>query len=114
MPLMNYPQPAFNDVDKAKIQTQGQKLGQAPIKAVEQAWPVLIAAVQKAMDQKLDPKSSHVQKLAQECQSLVNQFTGGSPSITAKLKDAYQEHKGFSGGPTPAMMEYIGKALSNN
>ncbi len=110
--LMNYPQPQFSDEEMAKIKAQGQKVGQGRIKEVEQEWPILIAAVQKAMDQDLDPQSDDVKKLAQKWQSLVKEFTGGDPGITAKLKTAYQNHQGFTGGPTPAMMEYIGKALN--
>lgn len=110
--LMNYPQPQFSDTDMAKIKVQGQKVGQARIKEVEQEWPILIVAVQKAMDQNLDPRSESVQKLAKKWQSLVHEFTGGDPEITAKLKTAYQNHQGFTEGPTPAMMAYIGKALS--
>ncbi len=64
------------------------------------------------MDQKLDPKSAHVQKLAKQWQNLVKEFTGGNPAIETKLKTAYQNYQAFIGGPTQTMMEFISQAVS--
>jgi MerR family transcriptional regulator, thiopeptide resistance regulator len=98
----------------AALQARKAKLGEEHIREVEAEWPRLMAQVQTAMSQGVDPASPQVQALAKRWMELVREFTGGDPGITQSLKSMYQREPAVHGmdtGPMRALMEYIQRAL---
>jgi len=108
----------YSDEQKDFMRKQAEKLGPEHIKAVEQEWPKLIAAVRAEMEKGTDPSDSVVQKLANRWMELVREFTGGRPDMEKSVSNVWK-HEGEKlrqqhgdSVPTPEMFQYIQKAMS--
>ncbi len=96
------------------LATRRQTVGEQAIKDVENEWPQLIAKAQDELDAGTDPAEPRVQALAQRWMALLEAFHGGDPGLRDSL---YRMHEDNSaqiqteyGGPSPALMDYIGRA----
>lgn len=105
----------FTPEQMQRIRERGEQLGEQGIRAVEQAWPDVIAGMQAAMQLGKDPGSAEVQALARRWRDLLRQFTGGDPGIRQSLNRMYrdepqhiQQHTGID----PALMGYAREAIA--
>jgi DNA-binding transcriptional MerR regulator len=57
----------------------------------QREWQKLIAEVEEAAREGVDPASEHAQKLAAHWEGLINEFTGGDPGILENLKRLYAD-----------------------
>lgn len=95
-----------------KLEDRKIKLGQEKIQQAENAWPVLIAKVQAAVDSGLDPASDEGAELARQWNDLIEMFTGGDPEIFNGLQSLYKNEPdaGKKVGLSPQMNQFIQKA----
>ena len=103
----------FTEEQRQTLKERGDKLGPAAIKAVEEEWPRLIAAVREEMAKGTDPRSERVRELAKRWRELVNAFSGGDSKIEASVAKMYREEPQTAQqfGVDPAIFEYVGKAM---
>lgn len=84
------------------------------IAEVEAAWPDLIARVQAAVDQGVDPTSEQGRALAREWGELLHAFHQGDEQMRESLFTMHQENadqiRREHGGPSPEMIEFITRA----
>lgn len=87
-------------------------LGEETLREAETDWPELIAAVRAAMERGDDPASAPVQHLAARWRSLVEQFTGGDPSMAESVRSVYRHEPAIArkSGLDPKVLEYIARA----
>ncbi|MDB5309479.1 MAG: nolA [Gemmataceae bacterium] len=98
-----------------QIKARGEQVGEERIREVEAEWPRLMAAVQAEMDAGTDPADPKVQAFAHKWVSLVNEFTGGDPGITASLRKMYETEDRIHTMDVKAMrpmFEYMNKAFA--
>ncbi len=94
------------------LKKRAEQLGPEKIRAAEEEWPKLIAAVRAEMDKGTDPKDPRVQALTKRWNELILEFTGGDAGITRSLGNLYRgepqfaERQSLDGG----LFEYIRKA----
>ena len=103
----------FTDEQRAALQTRRDELGEDHIRAAEQEWPGLIAAVQGEIDAGADPSSPRAQALAARWAELLEEFHGGDPGLRESLyrmRDENAEEVRRSGGPTDEQIDYIRRA----
>jgi MerR family transcriptional regulator, thiopeptide resistance regulator len=95
------------------IRRRGDELGPERIRAVEQAWPDVIAGMQAALQLEKDPASAEVQALARRWRALVREFTGGDRGIQKSLGTMYRQEPGVQAktGIDPALMNYASAAI---
>ncbi len=99
----------------AQLEERRRTVGEERIRQVEAEWPELIAQVRAEMDRGTDPADPRVQSLARRWMGLVQEFTGGDPSITKSLGTMWQQEEtihGMETAPMREMMAYIGKATA--
>lgn len=99
----------------AQLKRRAEALGEDRIKAVEQEWPVLIAAVKREQERGTDPTSEAVLELARRWRDLVREFTGGDAGITKSVSRVHQDNvqrEGTSYGMDGNVMGYIGRAIA--
>ena len=96
------------------IQARGRTIGPERIREVEGEWPTLIADVRREMDNGTPPSSARLQALAARWGTLVREFTGGSPEISAGLRGMYQKEESVRRrtGIDAKLMEYVGRAMA--
>jgi len=91
-----------------------EKVGDQAISDVQNEWPELIAKVQAELDAGTDPAEPRVQTLAQRWMALLEAFHGGDPGLRDSLyrmhEDNSEQIQAEYGGPSPALMDYIGRA----
>lgn len=84
------------------------------IAEVEAAWPDLIARVQAAVDDGVDPTSEQGRALAREWGALLHAFHQGDEQMRESLFTMQQENaeqiRRDHGGPSPEMIEFITRA----
>ncbi len=115
MEALTMSQAQFTPEQRKALERRGAELGEAAIREVEQAWPVLIAQVRAEMEKGTDPVSEPVLALARRWRDLVRAFTGGDAGITERLGQHYKAATADGGTPygmDRAMFEYIGKAIA--
>jgi DNA-binding transcriptional MerR regulator len=98
-----------------QLKRRAETVGEDRIRAVEQEWPELIAAVKREQERGTDPLSEPVLALARRWRDLVREFTGGDAGITkavGKLHRDNTEREGSSHGMDAAVMSYIGRAIA--
>lgn len=61
----------------------------------QKKWAVLLADVDKAMAEGVDPASDRAQELARRWQELINEFTQGDPEIMKGLKSLYSDKQNW-------------------
>ncbi|MDQ6834256.1 MAG: MerR family transcriptional regulator [Chloroflexota bacterium] len=99
------------------LKERRQTVGDDRIRDVEAEWPTLIAQVRDAMDAGAAPSDPKVQALATRWRELVQEFTGGNPSIEKSLRTMYENESPQDIHPSldPRMTEYsafISKAMA--
>ncbi|WP_226920747.1 MerR family transcriptional regulator [Georgenia subflava] len=86
------------------------------IAAVQAAWPELIARVQRAVDDGVDPASAEGRGLGREWLALLEQFHRGDEQMRDSLYAMHAENSESiereHGGPTQAQMEFITRATA--
>jgi DNA-binding transcriptional MerR regulator len=98
-----------------QLKRRAETVGEDRMRAVEQEWPELIAAVKREQERGTDPTSDGVLALARRWRDLVREFTGGDAGITkavGRLQRDKMERDGSSHGIDAAVMSYIGKAIA--
>lgn len=99
----------------ATLKERADALGVEGMAKAQDDWTQLIAEVKVEMEKGTDPQSERVQSLAARWQALINQFTGGDPSIAASLSKMYAEEgnqKASRGMVDDGMSAFIQAALS--
>jgi DNA-binding transcriptional MerR regulator len=96
------------------LKKRAEQLGPEKIRAAEEEWPKLIAAVRAEMDKGTDPKDPRVQALARRWNELILEFTGGDAGITRSLSNFYRGEPQFASQQSldGGVFEYIRKASS--
>lgn len=104
----------FTPEQMQQIRQRGEALGLQRIRAVEQAWPDVIAGMQAAMQLNKDPKSEEVQALARRWRELLREFTGGDKGIQQSLNRMYAEEPQRmqqQSGIDPQLSAYVRTAI---
>jgi DNA-binding transcriptional MerR regulator len=95
-----------------QLAARREQLGEAGMKAAEQAWTDVFDRIRAEMARGTDPKDPAVQAIVRDADALIAQFTGGDPGIAQSLNRMYKEqpvkkiHPGFD----PAIFAYLAKA----
>jgi DNA-binding transcriptional MerR regulator len=79
------------------LQKRREEVGEERIREGPQLWADLGAAVQAEIDAGTDPADPKAQELARRWFGLVNEFTGGDPSIFHSLRNMYQNEARIHG-----------------
>jgi DNA-binding transcriptional MerR regulator len=103
----------FTEEQRQTLKERGDKLGPEAIKAVEQEWPRLIAAVREEMQKGTDPRSERVRELAKRWRELLDAFSGGDREMEASAAKMYREEPQTAQqyGVDPEIFRYIGEAM---
>jgi len=104
----------FTHEQLQSIKQRGAELGADHIRAVEQAWPDVIAGMHAAMQRGDEPASAPVQALARRWRELVREFTGGDVGVQRSLNVMYQQEPAQMQAKTgidPKLMEYASRAI---
>jgi len=103
----------FTDEQRQTLKERGDKLGPEAIKAVEEEWPRLIAAVREEMNKGTDPRSERVRELARRWRELLNAFSGGDRQMEESAAKMYRQEPQVAQqyGLDPEMFKYIGEAM---
>ena len=106
----------FTDEQREALRRRAADVGADRIRAVEARWPQLIAEVRREMDGGTPPRDPRVLALAEEWQSLLDEFTGGRADIAhsagrlMRTEPAAQQR--MSGmGLTAEVMDYVAEAM---
>jgi DNA-binding transcriptional MerR regulator len=96
-----------------QLEQRRHAIGDERLQEVEQEWPRLIAEMQAEFEQGTDPASPRVQELAGRWKSLIEEFTGGDPGITASLQRMYEKEPEVRerAGTDPELMAYVQQAM---
>ena len=105
----------FTEEQRQTLKERGDKLGPEAIKAVEEEWPRLIAAVREEMNKGTDPRSERVRELAKRWRELLNAFSGGDRQMEASAAKMYRQEPQVAQqyGLDPEMFKYIGEAMKS-
>lgn len=103
----------FTEDQRQTLKERGDKLGPEAIKAVEEEWPRLIAAVREEMQKGTDPRSERVRELAKRWRELLNAFSGGDREMEASAAKMYREEPQTAQqyGLDQEIFRYIGEAM---
>lgn len=103
----------FTEEQRQTLKERGDKLGPEAIKAVEEEWPRLIAAVREEMNKGTDPRSERVRELAKRWRELLNAFSGGDRQMEASAAKMYREEPQTAQqyGLDQEIFKYIGEAM---
>jgi hypothetical protein len=95
-----------------RLAARRSAVGEDEIRAAEEEWPRLIAAVRAEMERGTDPGSETVQRLARRWRELVEAFTGGDPELAAAACRMVREEPGLRErtGIDRDMAEYVARA----
>jgi DNA-binding transcriptional MerR regulator len=95
-----------------QLATRREQLGDAGMKAAEEAWSSVFDRLRVEMARGTDPQAPIVQAIIKDADGLIQQFTGGDPGIAQSLERMYTEqpvqkiHPSFD----PAVFAYMAKA----
>ncbi|MEM1093858.1 MAG: MerR family transcriptional regulator [Bacteroidota bacterium] len=98
----------------ADLKARADALGPEGMQQAQQDWADLIAEVQVAMDEGIDPSSERALALGQRWNALIEAFTGGNAGIRQSLANMYQQEGTASasqGAVDPAMMQWLQPAM---
>jgi DNA-binding transcriptional MerR regulator len=103
----------FTEDQRQALKERGDKLGPEAIKAVEEEWPRLIAAVREEMQKGTDPRSERVRELAKRWRELLTAFSGGDRQMEASAAKMYREEPQTAQqyGLDHEIFSYIGEAM---
>jgi hypothetical protein len=97
------------------LQHRREEVGEEKIRAAEAEWTDLMEQVRQEMKAGTDPSSERVQDLAKRWMELVNEFTGGNPSVERPVANMWQQEETIYGIDTVQMREmmgYISRAMA--
>jgi DNA-binding transcriptional MerR regulator len=104
----------FDDEQRRTLRERGEELGPERIRAAEARWPELIAAVRHEMQAGTPPGDLRVLALAEEWQSLLDQFVNGRWDIAASTgrmmhaEPAVRQRTGLDA----EIMDYVARAVA--
>jgi MerR family transcriptional regulator, thiopeptide resistance regulator len=98
-----------------QLKQRGAELGPEKIRAVQEEWPRLMAAMRAEMERGSDVSAPEVQVLAQRWSELIRMFTGGDAGIQRSLSNLHRGEPQMQAqtGLDPQLMAYVGRALSS-
>jgi DNA-binding transcriptional MerR regulator len=101
----------FNDAELKELEARKQD---AIVADVEQAWPALIAEVRTLMAAATPPADPAAQAAAERWGRLVDQFTGGNPTLLIKSAQMMRQEESVrqQAGIDPAMLDFIVAAMA--
>jgi DNA-binding transcriptional MerR regulator len=105
----------YTPEQQARLAERREQLGDDAIKRAERDWAALISDVEREYEAGTSPSDPRVQELASRWRGLIEQFTGGDPSIRASLKRMYSEEgveRASRGMVKPELMKYVGRAMA--
>ncbi len=84
---------------------------------VRDSWNEIIPAVREAMANGVDPTSPEILAIARRWKALVEEFTGGDPTLMRAVKTMYENEgpmlqQQLGEVPTPEMFAYISKSFA--
>lgn len=102
----------FTPEQLERLEERRLALGDEHIRAVEEEWPRLIAAMRAKLDAGVAPEDEEVQRLAARWAELVAEFSGGDPGLERSVARMYR------GEPEAArryrldarLFEFVGRA----
>jgi DNA-binding transcriptional MerR regulator len=97
------------------LRQRANQLGPEYIHQCEAQWQDLIAAVQVAMENGVDPTSEPLRELVQRWLGLIQEFTGDDAEIAASLNTMYQQEGPAAASQDavdPALFDYMGRAIA--
>ncbi len=102
----------FSPEQLDRLARRREQLGDEAIKAAEQEWPRLIAAVRAQMVKGTDPTAPEVQALARRWRELLEAFSGGDDDLLESVSRMYQGESAMmeSQGLEPSIFAYVHKA----
>jgi hypothetical protein len=101
----------YTEEQLAELKRRADEMGEEGMRAAQNEWAELIAAVKSEMAKGSDPSSPEVRDLARRWNDLIARFTGGNPEIAASLKTMYEtegSEAASRGMVDPEMMAFIG------
>jgi DNA-binding transcriptional MerR regulator len=104
----------FSPEQLQTIKQRADEVGPERIRAVELAWPDVIAGMRAAFQLGKDPACEEVQTLARRWRSLVREFTGGDAGIQRSMNTMFREDAATmqqKTGIDPALMDYARNAI---
>lgn len=102
----------FSEQQLEWLEQRRQQVGEHRIRAVENEWPELIAAMRAEQLAGTDPGDARVQELAQRWRALVEEFTQGRADIAASVENVYRHEPEARQrtGLDPELMAYVQRA----
>jgi len=97
------------------LERRREEVGEERIREVEAEWPRLMEEVRAEMEAGTDPSDERVQALAARWMGLVEEFTGGDPSIERSLNNMWSQEEDIHGidtAETRELGEYVSRALA--
>jgi DNA-binding transcriptional MerR regulator len=103
----------FNDEQRAALRERAAQLGPERIREAEARWPQLIGEVRSEMTNGTPPNHPRVLALAEEWQSLLDEFTNGRWDIASSAGRMMKAEPGVQRrtGLDAAIMEYVAEAM---
>jgi len=104
----------FDDEQRQALRKRAAELGPERIRNVEARWPQLIAEVRREMTAGTPPEHPQVLALAEEWQSLLDEFTNGRWDIASSAgrmisaEPSIQRRTGLDG----EIMDYVARAMA--
>jgi hypothetical protein len=93
---------------------RGEALGEDGMQKAQQDWVDLIADVQQAVEDGVDPQSGQGRSLAARWDALIEAFTGGDPGMRQSLARMYKAEPDIAADhgyrPDPALSGFIDAA----
>jgi DNA-binding transcriptional MerR regulator len=113
----------YFDADQmGELARRRETVGDERIAQVESRWPSLIAEVDAAMAEGVDPSSPRAVALAVEWMGLLEEFHGNDPGLKESLYKVAHDNAEMQAdsaaepmfaGPTKEQMEFVGKAYGH-
>jgi DNA-binding transcriptional MerR regulator len=103
----------FTHEQLSQLEERRRDLGDDAIARSEQQWADLIGEAEAARAAGLDPASPEVQALWRRWQDLIQQFTGGDPTIFRSLQSMYAQEgapAASRGSVNTEVMDYMARA----
>lgn len=98
----------FDNEQMGFLEERKRIVGEERIREVEAEWPRLMDEVRAAIANGTDPASDEAQNLGTRWMGLVNEFTGGNPSIQSSLSKMYEQEPQVGDMQREQMRELFG------
>jgi DNA-binding transcriptional MerR regulator len=85
----------YSEGARRKIEERAAAMGPEAIEQSQRDWAALIAEVNEAAREGLDPASERAQELAARWRALIEAFTGGDPEVAAGLRKLYADQSNW-------------------